>query len=298
MSGRELISQRTREAVRDQVSDIPLRDIDEMWQDELFAPSPDPDPEVRGQGQRVARFQSYLDLVDWTDPTHVLRALRVFEVALHNTFHIEDPFGDDEPTPTMSRLRRLFERDGYTLTNDGKLVGVPLVTIAEGALSNVTDPAVILEHLDRIDRAKQHDDPAQAIGSAKELIESTAKLILSERGVEFSDREDLPELTKKAQSALLVHPTAAPAPDGNEGVRRILGAVTTVAAGVAELRNRGLGTGHGPGVARTGLGARHANLAVHAARLWCEFMLDTLGDPAAPWRRTRDTRLGPGGVDG
>jgi len=35
---------------------------------------------------------------------------------------------------------------------------------------------------------------------------------------------------------------------------------------------------------RVGLGSRHAHLAVGAARLWCEFMLDTLGDPAAPLR--------------
>ena len=43
------------------------------------------------------------------------------------------------------------------------------------------DPAAILDNLDRIQRAIG-DDPAQAVGSAKELIESTAKTVLIERG--------------------------------------------------------------------------------------------------------------------
>jgi hypothetical protein len=59
-------------------------------------------------------------------------------------------------------------------------------------------------------------------------------------------------------------------------------------SGLVELRNRGYGTGHGPGMARTGLGSRHARLAINAAKLWCEFMLDTLGDERAPWRRSHD----------
>jgi hypothetical protein len=28
---------------------------------------------------------------------------------------------------------------------------------------------------------------------------------------------------------------------------------------------------------------------MNAARLWCEFMLDTLADPNAPWRRSGET---------
>jgi len=59
----------------------------------------------------------------------------------------------------------------------------------------------------------------------------------------------------------------------------------TITTGLAELRNRGYGTGHGPAGPRVGLGARHAHLAVSGARMWCEFMLDTLADPKPPWRQ-------------
>lgn len=55
-----------------------------------------------------------------------------------------------------------------------------------------------------------------------------------------------------------------------------------VTTSVAELRNRGYGTGHGQGTVRTGLSSRHARLAINAAKLWCEFMLDTLATNAPP----------------
>ena len=55
---RELVSQGTRRAVRDLMSNTVLREIDQMWQDEKFAPGPEPDPPVGGQ--RVSLFQSYL----------------------------------------------------------------------------------------------------------------------------------------------------------------------------------------------------------------------------------------------
>jgi len=90
----------------------------------------------------------------------------------------------------------------------------------------------------------------------------------------------------QAQQALGIHPSAvASGPDGSDAVKKILGAVTTVTTGVAELRNRGYGTGHGAAGARVGLRARHAHLAVNAAVTWCYFMLDTLADPDARWKQ-------------
>ncbi|HEX2744650.1 MAG TPA: abortive infection family protein [Streptosporangiaceae bacterium] len=91
------------------------------------------------------------------------------------------------------------------------------------------------------------EESALAVGSAKELIESTAKVVLTERGLPVvSDKADLPELVRQVQQALGLHPSsAAPGPDGTEAVKRILGGVSTIAAGLAELRNRGYGPGHG-----------------------------------------------------
>lgn len=289
----DLVSKRTREAVRDQMSGTVLREIDEMWQDELFAPPLDDDyPEAVG-GQRVTHFQAYMNKVDWAEPGQVARALRVFEVALRHLFQPRD--GWQPPPETIERLQRLFNRDGYDLTLAGKIISrtSALKIVDRGLLSNLTDPSVIHEHLERIGAAIERNDPALAIGSAKELVESTAKLVLSETGTAFSDRDDVPELVRKAAGALHLSPgDQSKGPDGSEAVRKILGAASTIANRMAELRNQGYGTGHGQSVRRAGLSTRHARLAINGARLWCEFMLDTLADPNAPWRRSSETSAG------
>ena len=278
----ELLNRRARDAVRDLMSGTVLREIDEMWQDELFAPPVDEIEPVGGQ--RVTHFQGYLNLVDWTDRAQVTRALRVFEVAIRHLFQRPDTDGWD-PSEVIARLRRLFARDGYEIDDAGRISGGHRPILESHHLDNLTDPTAILEHLDRIAQASARNDPSQAIGSAKELVESTAKLVLSQRGEAFSDANDLPQLVRAAEEALHLHPQQATGtPDGSGGVRRILGAAISITSGIAELRNA-YGTGHGRGGRVPGLGTRHANLAVNGARLWCQFMLDTLSDPAAPWRK-------------
>ncbi|WP_246037758.1 abortive infection family protein [Saccharothrix texasensis] len=143
-----------------------------------------------------------------------------------------------------------------------------------------------MEYFDRIARVLP-EHPREAIGAAKELIESTAKVVLVELGEPVDERsDDLPGLISRAQRALHLHPaSAASGPDGSDAVKKILGGLTSAAIGVAELRNRGYGTGHGPAQAPVGLRPRHAYLAVGAARTWCQLILDTLADPEAPWQR-------------
>lgn len=84
----------------------------------------------------------------------------------------------------------------------------------------------------------------------------------------------------RAAADIVVTPLAA----CYTSIKRILGGASSVAIGVAELRNQS-GTGHGQGRPRTGLGQRHAHLAVNAAFMRCQLMLDTLADPIAPWRK-------------
>lgn len=287
MVGRILLSERARFAVRDAMSGTTLREINQMWQDEGFAPVLE-DPAPVG-GQRVTHFQGYLDKVDWTDADHVRRALRVFETAVKPMFANDETLQATEGQ--RERIRRLFAKDGVTVTDDGQFVGDPLGPVVASSLDALTDPSVIEEHLERIARAVVSQDPAQAIGSAKELIESTAKLVLFETGYQITGREELPELVKLAQEQLQVHPTQAKVgPDGTGPVRKILGASITITTGVTELRNAGFGTGHGGAAPRSGLGPRHARLTVNAARTWCEFILDTLADEKAPWRQPLDDR--------
>lgn len=153
------------------------------------------------------------------------------------------------------------------------------------SLNAVSDPTAIVELLDRI-RGALPQDPAQAIGAAKELIESTAKLVLIERKQEVPAGREISALVSRAADALDLR-TKNPSthPDGSPSLNRILSAAIAMAIGVGELRNAGYGTGHGGTDGRPGLSERHAYLVVDAAAAWCQLMLATLGDPAASWHQ-------------
>ena len=269
----ELISRTTRGLFRSLMTGSTVGEIAAGFQDEGFAP--DPDCTYEDSSVRRQSTQAYLDAIDWSDPRHVTRALRVLERLMHG---FEAQYTE--------QLRHSLRRDGYvTDPATGHIVSAGS-QFAVDSLAGLQDASAIREQLDRIQRAIA-DDPALAVGSAKELIESTAKVVLAERGLPVSDKADLPELVRQAQQALGLHPSSAvPGPDSTEAVKRILGGVSTIAAGIAELRNRGYGTGHCAARARVGLRPRHAHLAVNAAFTWCQLMLDTLADPEAPWRHT------------
>jgi hypothetical protein len=154
-----------------------LRLIVGMWEDQGFIPSGDLNNEM---GERRSLWHEYEDNVDWADPGHVTRVLRVYEMAL-----------DGLHTDTIEATRKLLQRHGFDLDDGGRIspqgafnVGAARIPLSLKALR---DPAVILDSFDRIDRALPAD-PAQAIGSAKELIEATAKTILIELGVHFDDK--------------------------------------------------------------------------------------------------------------
>ncbi|MEV5567697.1 abortive infection family protein [Streptomyces sp. NPDC052196] len=288
---RELLSRTARNAIRGLMSGLAAGAIGEYWENEHFVRSPEATP--GDGGVRKQLFDSYAASVDWTDEDHVVRALRVFESMLRRLDRESRKSGGDGlPGDTVAELREAFARDGCRLDEELRLhtARVARLTVHVEAL---TEASGIQAELERVRRfgAEYPDD---AIGAAKQLIEATAKLVLLKRSLPVDERQDLPALIKQAQQALHLHPAALPAardgasPDNADSIKRILGALTSAAVGVAELRNR-YGTGHGRLAAPTGLGPRHARFAVGTASTWCELMLDTLADPDAPWRKAHTT---------
>jgi hypothetical protein len=147
--------------------------------------------------------------------------------------------------------------------------------LTDEVLTALSDPGAIRDHLDRIER-NLDDDPRLAVGSAKELVESTAKLVLKRCGVQYGKSDDLPSLVTKAHTALGIN--AKQVDEGAEnavGIRTLLSAVSRIGVGMAELRNQ-VGTGHGQTEVPTWVTPRHARLAVGAAHVWCQFVLETL----------------------
>jgi hypothetical protein len=141
--------------------------------------------------------------------------------------------------------------------------GLPGPQIAEILIANLRDPAAIREHLARLQRAL-NDDPPLAIGTAKELVESTAKTVLAERDQSVNDKDDLPKLVAQAQLAIGLHPTSgnAAGPDATDAVRKIMSGLTQIVTGLGELRNRGYGTGPDTGPRASGLAYGHVMLSL------------------------------------
>ncbi|MFB6398330.1 abortive infection family protein [Polymorphospora lycopeni] len=275
MTIRSLVPLPVRRHFRDlSASYSTLRLIAGMWEDQGFTPSGEPNNE---SGERRGFWREFEDNVDWTDPGHVNRVVRVYETLV------------DAITPEeLASTRKFMDRQGFDVDAEGRIrpksnTALAMVAAMPRSLNTLRDPAMILDSFERINRALP-TDPAQAIGSAKELVEATAKTVLEELGVPFEDKTaKLPQLIDRAQRELGLHPqTAAPGPDGSQAVKRILGGLSGIALGLGELRNEGWGTGHA--ARRTGLRPRHGYLAVGAAHTWCQVVLDTLADPSAPWR--------------
>lgn len=139
-------------------------------------------------------------------------------------------------------------------------------------------------HLARLQRLDQ--EPEELIGASKDLVEAVGKHVLLTLESGPVSEDDVAGVSKRALALLKLHPTAvAPTAKGAETIRHVLGSLQQIAAGIAELRNLGYGTGHGRGKRVQGLRVRHAELAARAAIAFAGFLLDTLKEEDAPWRR-------------
>lgn len=141
---------------------------------------------------------------------------------------------------------------------------VPLEHVEEAA--GIHDVLELNRHAARI-RHGIAEDPAQAIGSAKELLETVLKTIIGDHGQK--SRDDIPGLLKKAQAQLDLDPKSS---TGSETLRRTLSNLGQVVHGVAELRSL-YGTGHGRSKSRE-LEVAHAQLVVNAAITIATFLLE------------------------
>ena len=270
------ITDRTQRALREAlVAGDTVAGIADLFQDEGFKPADEPRKAVNGQRRELV--ERYYALINWNSPEQTARALRVFESAISRLG--QNSYLEQQ----VHEIERFLTLDGFSRDDRGRLDPAETVVLPSDSLTNLKDPSSIRQHLDRL-AGTMDSDPEGAIGTAKELIESTAKLVLDTLGQEWSDNSDLPDLVRQAQKALLLHPDAV-APDrrGATSIKAILGGLTAVSIGVAEVRNL-YGTGHGRRGRHPGLKPRHAHLAVGAATVYCRLILETLDDPEAPWQ--------------
>jgi len=117
--------------------------------------------------------------------------------------------------------------------------------------------------------------PYQAIGVAKELIETACKSIFKDRQEEYDKNWDLSKLMKETTKLLKITPDdISNEAKAARSIRQILGSLSAVVQGIAEVRNE-YGSGHGKDSDFKGLQPRHAKLAVGASSTLAIYLLET-----------------------
>lgn len=188
------------------------------------------------------------------------------------------------------RLCQLYneylKNDGFQIVEKTKLSGKPIfvgryvgtattpgVSVARAALSGA-DAGYVAQQITRMEAAVEND-PGLAIGTAKELVETCCKTILTQRGVSIPRSLDLPQLVKLTSRELELTPADIPEQaKAADTIKRLLSNLATITQGIAELRNQ-YGTGHGKEATARGLTPRHAKLAVGAASTLAVFLAET-----------------------
>lgn len=119
------------------------------------------------------------------------------------------------------------------------------------------------------------DNPTEAIGKAKELIESCCKTILEREGCNVNKGWDVHRLVDETFKYFNIMPkNISNDIKGASSIKSILGNLKAIAQGIAELRNQ-YGSGHGKSSTYKGLEARHASLAIGSSTTLVRFLWDS-----------------------
>jgi hypothetical protein len=195
----------------------------------------------------------------------------VFLRFLSEMIHPRVRNNDAEVDKLLALFNRHLRSDGFQLRAMDMISGKPIFAavrsldagVMQAHARKVADELASYQVSAQITRMQTSipSDPALAIGSAKEFVETICKGILTARGAASSGREDLPKLVHMVREQLGL--TINRRTDDTLG--KTLGALATLTHGVAELRGQ-LGTGHGanPEVGRPPIEV--ATLAVNAAQ--------------------------------
>jgi hypothetical protein len=261
-AGREMISPRTRTAFREALVAFPLREIYDMFRIVGFSRKVGYEP----WGKRRELVDDYYATADFSSRDDVRMALAAYAEVL-------DRLDSESETPLLRHL----ERDGFVRDSDGRFTAAPgrhtpvLGTLSD--LAGALDYPRLAEQVDLLVDAAE-SNPALAVGTAKETIETVCNTILEELGIQPGNR-DLARLVRRTAKELALLPDSIPDKAKGAGtIKRLLSNLTQVSQGLAELRNL-YGTGHGRGARDQGVHPRHARLAVNAAVTLATFLLET-----------------------
>lgn len=115
--------------------------------------------------------------------------------------------------------------------------------------------------------------PADAIGKAKELLESCFKHILDDSGIEYTSRESMEQLRKKTFVHLGIDVNERYSAQVNKDLKKLYNSLNQIVTSINSLRNQ-KGDGHGRGKGFEEISPLHASLAVNASLTIVHFTWD------------------------
>lgn len=197
----------------------------------------------------------------WGDPDHQEHVWWVTPRMLGEAEKGRRPRGDLAARfPNLGLISDFAGVRGWVAENDPVLFadvctqdGPGDATMPDGTVLDAAEQAAarldVREMRSQIDRIRRDfsGDPEAAIGQSKELVETVTKTILGLTGDSPSTKEDVPGLVKQTLVHLGLDPAKVPEgedPTEARALRRVLGGLSAILSGAAELRNA-RGTGHG-----------------------------------------------------
>ncbi len=263
---RDLISKRTRTKFREVLVGWTLREISTEFENEDFKADLTFDPGVGGQRRQLV--EQFYHNVRFDDPGHVRRLLRVYSEVIRRT--------RDTDNDLAGALNASIFDDGIEFDKQGRWI----VPDRRMELSNVAAVAAELSAeslqalIGRI-TSSIDSDPALALGSSKEMIESVCKTILSERAPDVDSKLEFAPLVKATLKELRLLPDdISDKAKGGDAIKRLLSGMNGALGGLNELRNL-YGTGHGKDGRAKGITPRHARLAAGLAATMAVFLFET-----------------------
>jgi hypothetical protein len=207
------------------------------------------------------------------------------------TIHPRVRTDTDEIHKLVEIYNKHLDNDGFEVIQTDEISGKPIFTGHQkviGQAGLLAKKIEIKKYLNteyvngKIDimNGTVRKDTDLAIGTAKELLETTCKSILKQKKVVVDSNWTLPQLLKATTNALDFTPKEAANPENAErSIKQILGGISSIVHGVSELRNS-YGTGHGKEADFKALEVKYAKLLVAVVSEIVILYLSTNGEVA------------------
>jgi hypothetical protein len=208
-------------------------------------------------------------------------------IFLAETLHPMVRSDKDEIDRLLEIYNRHLAADGFEIIAEGAVSGHPTYAGRKkflGASHSVSKTEEIKklfsteyvdQQIDTMASALKKGETNLAIGTAKELLETTCKSILEKQGIAIDSKWDFLHLAKETHKHLDFIPVGIDSPEkARRSIDQLLGGILSTVHGVVELRNA-YGTGHGKEADFKGLDVKCAKLLVDVVTAMVIFYLTT-----------------------